>query len=131
MENSIQPPVTKGALWAGYIVSALPVLLLVFSAVLKLMKPPQVVEGFAHFGIPEDLISKLGILELFCTVVYLIPQTSILGAILITGYFGGATATNLRIGEPFLGPVIAGMLVWGGLYLRDRRVRALFPMRRS
>jgi hypothetical protein len=131
MENKIQPPISKGALWAGYIVSALPVLLLVFSAVLKLMKPPQVVEGFAHFGIPEDLISKLGILELFCTVIYLIPQTSILGAILITGYFGGATATNLRIGEPFFGPVIAGMLVWGGLYLRHQRVRALFPLRRK
>jgi hypothetical protein len=82
-------------------------------------------------GIPEDLISKLGILELVCTAVYLIPQTSILGAILITGYFGGATATNLRIGEPFLGPVIAGMLVWRGLYLRHQRVRALFPLRRK
>jgi hypothetical protein len=129
MENNNQPPISKRALWVGYILSALPVLLLVFSAVMKLMKPPQVVEGFAHFGIPEDLISKLGILELVCTVVYLIPQTSVLGAILITGYFGGATATNLRVGEPFIAPVIAGVLVWGGLYLRHQRVRALFPMR--
>jgi hypothetical protein len=111
--------------------SALPVLLLIFSAVLKLMRPPQVVEGFAHFGIPEDLISKLGILELACTVIYLIPQTSILGAILITGYFGGATATHLRIGEPFFGPVLAGVMIWGGLYLRDQRVRALIPLRRK
>jgi DoxX-like family len=130
MENNIQPTVSKGALLAGYILSALPVLLLIFSAVLKLMKPPQVVEGFAHFGIPEDLISKLGILELACTLIYLIPQTSILGAILITGYFGGATATNLRIGEPFFGPVLAGVMIWGGLYLRDQRVRALIPLQR-
>jgi hypothetical protein len=130
MENNIQPTVSKGALWAGYILSALPVLLLIFSAVLKLMKPPQVVEGFAHFGIPEDLIPKLGILELACTLIYLIPQTSIMGEILITGYFGGATATNLRIGEPFFGPVLAGVMVWGGLYLRDQRVRALIPMQR-
>jgi hypothetical protein len=115
----------------GYILSALPVLLLLFSAVLKLMKPAPVVQGFAQFGFPESLIFKLGILELACTVVYLIPRTSILGAILITGYLGGATATNVRVGEPFLGPVIAGVLVWAGLYLRDPRVRALIPLRRN
>jgi hypothetical protein len=105
------------------------VLLLVFSAVLKLMKPAPVVAGFAQFGFPESLIFPLGILELACTVVYLIPRTSILGAILITGYLGGATATNVRVGEPFLGPVIAGVLAWGGLYLREPRVRALIPLR--
>jgi hypothetical protein len=130
MQTNSQPPhISKGILYLGYILSALPALLLVFSAVLKLMKPTQVVEGFAHFGIPESLIFKLGILELFCTVVYLIPHTSILGAILITGYLGGATATNLRLGESFFFPVIAGVLVWGGLYLRDHRVRALIPLR--
>jgi hypothetical protein len=125
------PPISKRTLLTGYIISALPVLLLVFSAVLKLMKPAPVVEGFAQFGFPESLILPLGILELACTVVYLIPRTSILGAILITGYLGGATATNVRVGEPFLGPVIAGVLAWGGLYLRDPRVRALIPLRRK
>ena len=104
-------------------------LLLLFSAVLKLMKPAPVVEGFAQFGFPESLIFNLGILELACTVVYLIPRTSIFGAILLTGYLGGATATNVRVGAPFLGPVIAGVLVWGGLYLRDLRMRALIPLR--
>jgi hypothetical protein len=111
--------------------SALPVLLLVFSAVIKLMKPVQMVEGFARLGIPDSLISQLGILELVCAVIYLIPRTSIMGAILITGYFGGAIATNLRLGESFLLPVMAGVMVWGGLYLRDQRVRALIPLRRQ
>jgi hypothetical protein len=129
MQSNIQP-VSKRTLWVGYIVSALPVLLL-FSAVLKLMKPVQVVEGFAHFGFPEDLVFKLGILELFCTAVYLIPRTAVLGAILITGYFGGAVVTNARLGESFLVPLIAGMLIWGGLYVRDLRVRALIPLRRE
>jgi len=132
MQTNGQPPrISKGVLWLGYVLSGLPALLLVFSAVIKLMKPPQVVEGFAHFGIPESLIFKLGILELSCTVVYLIPSTSILGAVLLTGYLGGATITNVRLGESFLLPVIAGVLVWGGLYLRDHRVRALIPLRRK
>jgi len=130
MQTDVQPPeISKRTLVIGYIVSALPVLLLLFSAVLKLMKPASVVEGFAQFGFPESLIFNLGILELACTVVYLIPRTSIFGAILLTGYLGGATATNVRVGAPFLGPVIAGVLVWGGLYLRDLRVRVLIPLR--
>jgi DoxX-like family len=124
-------PVSRKALWIGYLVSALPVLLLVFSAVIKLMKPPQMVEGFARLGIPDSLISQLGILELVCVIIYLIPRTSIMGAILTTGYFGGAIATNLRLGESFLLPLMAGMMIWGGLYLRDQRVRALIPLRRQ
>jgi DoxX-like family len=123
-------PVSRKALWIGYLVSALPVLLLVFSAVIKLMKPPQMVEGFARLGIPDSLISQLGILELVCVIIYLVPRTSIMGAILTTGYFGGAIATNLRLGESFLLPLMAGMMIWGGLYLRDQRVRALIPLRR-
>lgn len=100
------------------------------SAVMKLIKPPPVVEGFAHLGFPESLALGLGLLELACAVVYVIPQTSVLGAILLTGYLGGATVTHLRVGDPFLTPVILGMLVWGGLYLRDPRLRALIPLRR-
>jgi hypothetical protein len=132
MQTDVQSPqISKRTLVIGYIVSALPVLLLLFSAVLKLIKPAPVVQGFAQFGFPESLIFSLGILELACTAVYLIPRTSILGAILLTGYLGGATATNVRVGEPFLGPVIAGVLVWGGVYLRDPLVRALIPLRRK
>lgn len=122
---------SKKTLWAGRILSALPVLLLTFSAVMKLMRPPAVVEGLARFGYPEDLILGLGILELACTIVYVIPRTAILGAILLTGYLGGATATHVRVGDPFIMPVLAGVFAWGGLYLRDARLRALVPLRRE
>jgi len=123
-------PVSKKMLWAGYVVSALPVLLLLFSGVMKLVKPAEVVEGFGKLGWDESLALGLGILELACTVIYVIPRTSVLGAILLTGYLGGATATHVRIGDQFFGPVILGVLVWGGLYLRDPRLRALLPLRR-
>lgn len=111
--------------------SALPLLLMIFSAVMKLMKPASVVEGFAHFGLPESLIFRLGFLELACTVVYVIPRTAVPGAILLTGYLGGATATNVRVGEAFIVPVLVGVPVWGGLFLRDPRLRALIPLRRE
>ena len=123
-------PISKGTLWTGRIMSALIVVLMVMSAVMKLAKPHSVVEGFVHFGFLESHLVPLGILELVCTVVYVIPRTSILGAILLTGYLGGATAASVRVGEPFIFPVIAGVLVWGGLFLRDRRLRELIPLRR-
>ena len=123
-------PVSKKMLWAGRISSALPVLLLLFSAVGKLLKPVAVVQGFAQFGYPESLLLPIGIVELLCTVIYLIPRTSVLGAILLTGYLGGATATHLRIGDPaFIMPAFLGVLVWGGLFFRDERLRALLPLR--
>ena len=131
MPTEPQPnPVSKKMLWTGRIMSTLPVLTLVFSAVMKLMKPPGLAEGFAHLGYPVSLALGLGILELTCTFVYVIPRTSMLGAILLTGYLGGATATHVRVGDPFYGPVILGLLVWGGLYLREPRLRALIPLRR-
>lgn len=122
-------PVSQKMLWAGRIVSSLPVLMLIMSAAMKFTKRADVVEGFAHLGYPESLALGLGIVELACTVIYVIPQTSVLGAILLTGYLGGATATHVRIGEPFFIPIVLGMLVWGGLYLRDPRLRALIPLR--
>jgi len=125
--NPETPAVSKKRLWAGRVLSALPVLLLVFSAAMKFVKPAAVVEGVTRLGYPESLILGIGILELACTVVYLIPRTSILGAILLTGYLGGATATHVRVGDPFIAPVLLGVLVWGGLYLRDDRLRALVP----
>lgn len=109
--------------------SAPPVLLLLFSASMKVLKLPAAMEGFARMGYPEYVALPLGIVELTCTVLYLIPRTSVLGAILLTGYLGGATATHLRIGEPFHMAIILGILVWGGLYLRDERLRALIPLR--
>ena len=114
---------------AGWIMTVLPAALLIFSAVMKLIKPAAVVEGFAKFGIPESLIIPLGIVELACTILYVLPRTSILGAILLTGYLGGATCTHLRVGDPFIPAVILGMVIWGGLFLREPRLRALIPLR--
>ena len=111
--------------------SAVPVLMLLMSGVMKLAKPQPVVDGFVHYGFPLGMIAGLGVLEILCTVVYLIPRTSILGAILVTGYLGGATVTTLRLGESsYVMAVILGILAWGGLYLRDPRLRALIPFRR-
>jgi len=111
------------------LVSALPVLVLVFSGVMKLVRPPVLTEGFAQLGWPERFAIPLGIVELFCTAVYLVPRTAVIGAILLTGYFGGATAAHARLGEAFFLPIVVGMLVWLGLFLRDTRIRALIPFR--
>jgi hypothetical protein len=125
---TIEPP-SKKMLWAGYVLSALPVLMLMFSAVMKLVGPAGLDEEFTRLGWPPDLALVLGVVELACTIVYLIPQTAVLGAILLTGYLGGATATHVRIGEGFIGPVVFGVLLWLGLYLRDSRIRVLIPWR--
>jgi uncharacterized membrane protein (UPF0182 family) len=123
-------PASKKKLWAGRIISALPVLLLLFSGVMKLMKSPSVLQGMAAYGYPESLIVVIGLLEIACTVIYAIPRTSILGAILLTGYLGGATATNVRVGNPaYIMTVILGVLAWVGLFLRDDRLRAFLPLR--
>jgi uncharacterized membrane protein YphA (DoxX/SURF4 family) len=123
--------ISKKVLWAGRIISALPVLMLLFSAIGKLAKPAAVIEGMTRLGYPERLALPIGILELTCTVLYIIPRTAVLGAILLAAYLGGATATHVRVGDPsFFTPAILGVLVWGGLYLRDPRIRALIPLRR-
>ncbi len=122
---------SKGKLWAGRIMSALPVLLILLGSVMKLMRLPSVLEGFARAGVPERLIIPVGLIELICVVIYLIPRTAVLGAILMTGLLGGATITTLRVGDPtYPMPVILGMLAWGGLYMRDARIRELIPLRR-
>jgi len=124
--------VSKTALWTGRVMSALPVLLILLGSIMKLMRHPSVLEGFARAGVPERLILPVGLIELVCVVVYLIPRTSVLGAILMTGLLGGATITTLRVGDPtYPMPVILGMLAWGGLYLRDVRLRALIPLRQE
>ena len=123
--------VSKKMLWTGRVLSALPVLMLLFSAVMKFVKPPAVTESMAKLGIPESLVLGLGLLELACTILYVIPRTAVLGAILLTGYLGGAILAHLRVGENFLGPIVFGVLIWGGLFLRDPRVRALIPLRRK
>ena len=116
-------------LWAGRIISALPALLLLITSSMKLMKAPVAVELMARLGYPEHLIFGVGILELACALVYIIPRTSVLGAILLTAYLGGAIASRVRIGDPLYVPVLAGLLVWAGIVLRDDRLRALIPLR--
>jgi hypothetical protein len=126
-------PISKKRLWAGRIVSGLAVAFLLLDAVMKVMKAQVSVEGTIQLGYPVSIVVGLGVLLLVCTLLYLIPQTSILGAILLTGYLGGAVATQVRVGNPLfsrvLFPVYVGMMVWGGLFFRDNRLRALIPVR--
>ncbi len=125
---------SKTKLWVGRLLTALPVLFLLFDSVTHMMQIAPVVESFNQLGYPLSLALGIGLLELVCVVVYVIPPTSILGAILLTGYLGGAVATHARIGDPLfshvLFPVYVGVLVWGGLYLRNDRLRALLPLLR-
>jgi hypothetical protein len=132
MTSDTQPaPASKAMFWTGWILTVLPALMLLFSGSLKLMKPDDMVKSMDHLGYPERLLFALGILEVACTLVYLNPRTAVLGAILLTGYLGGAIATHVRLLEGQAAvPVVLGVLVWLGLFLRDARVRALIPIRR-
>lgn len=126
------PPV-KTAIWVGRIISALAVLFLSFDSIIKVLNLPPAVEATTQLGYPADLVIGIGILQLICLAIYVIPQTSVLGAILLTGYLGGAVATQVRVGSPLFSiifPMIIGVLIWGGLFLRDDRLRALIPLRR-
>ena len=128
--NTQSGQVSKGARWAGYVLSALPVLLMIFSGVTKLIQPASMAQDFAKMGLPHNVIFNIGIAELACAIIYLIPCTSVLGAILATGYLGGATfAMVSQGGFGFVFPVIVGVLYWGGLFLRDPRIRALIPLK--
>ncbi|MCP3058353.1 DoxX family protein [Myxococcus sp. K38C18041901] len=117
------------ALWTGRVLSGLVVLALVASASMKLRQPPEVVEGFAKSGFPASVLLPIGVVELLSALLYAVPRTAVLGAILVTGYLGGATVTHVRQGDSFLVPVLLGVIAWGGLFLRDARVRALLPLR--
>ena len=130
MASDLNPaPASTKMLWAGRIASTLPVLGLIASAIMKFIQPGSFKEGFIKLGWNPDLAVPLGIVELTCTLLYIIPRTSVLGAILLTGYLGGAIATHVRLGHPFIIPLILGILLWLGLYLRDPRLRALLPLR--
>jgi DoxX-like family len=132
MPPEIQAAPSKGMLWTGRILSALSSLLVGFAGIIKLTHSPQIIEGFAKMGYPASLVLPIGIIEVSCVIVYLIPRTSVLGAILLSGFLGGAIATCLRVGDPSLPlPVVTGIFVWGGLFFRDPRIRALIPLRSS
>ena len=115
--------------WVGRVISVLASLLFLMSAFMKLRGGAELAKGMAHLGLPESLTVPLAILEISCVVVYLIPATSVLGAILLTGYMGGAVCTHLRVGDPFFVQVALGMFVWLGLYLRENRLKGLIPLR--
>jgi len=117
----------------GRVISALPVLFLVFDTVIKLTGIAPVVDSMNQLGWPLSATLGIAVLEAICLAAYLIPRTSVLGAILLTGYLGGAIATHVRVGNPLfshvLFPVYVALLLWGGLYLREARLRALVPLR--
>lgn len=122
------PPAWK--LWTGRVFSAIPVLLMVMSGGFKLAHPPDFLTNWVgKFGYPEGSATTIGIVELLCVVLYVVPRTRVFGAILMTGYLGGAVATHVRIGDPgaFV-PVLLGILAWGGLFLRDERLQELIPL---
>ncbi len=122
---------SRKMIWAGRVLSGIPAALVLFGAVLKIIKAGSVIEGMSQHGIPEYLVVLIGIIELICALVYLIPSTAMLGAILMTALMGGATFTNMRVGDPsYVMTVLVGVMVWAGLYLRDERLRALLPLRR-
>lgn len=125
--------ISKKRLWTGRIISALAILFLLLDGAVKVMRLAPAVEGTVQLGYPASVVLGIGILQLVCTFAYLIPRTSILGAILLTGYLGGAIATHVRLGNPLFSPVLfpvyIGALIWGGLYLRDSGLRTLVPLR--
>ena len=120
---------SQRTVWIGRTLSGLAVLFLAFDAVIKLTQLPMAIQGTTDLGYPASVVLPLGLIQVLCLIVYLIPRTSVLGAILWTGYLGGAIATHVRLGNPLfthkLFPIYVAALLWGGLYLRDRRVRAL------
>jgi hypothetical protein len=132
-QSAVGTSSSRKGVWSGRILSGLAAVFLIFDAVIKFIKPAPVVDAFAHLGWPLSSAVTIGILLLVCTSLYVIPRTSILGAILLTGYLGGAVAMHLRVGDPLfshiLFPTYLGVMLWLGLYLREERLRALIPLR--
>ena len=117
--------------WTGRVLTGVVSLLFFFSAAMKFVGGAEVKEGMAHLGLPESMTIPLGILEAACTVIYLIPATSVLGAILLAGYMGGAICTHWRVGDPFVGQIAIALVIWLAIYLREPRLKALIPLRKS
>ena len=134
--SAVRAPVGRAALWLGRLLSGFVILFMVFDGAIKLVPWPVVTETMDRmgYGSSETLARSLGIVTIVCTLLYSVPPTSILGAILLTGYLGGAMASHVRIGSPLfthtLFGLYLGLMVWGGLWLRDRNLRELIPFRR-
>lgn len=122
---------SRGRVWTGYILTVLSALFLLFSASGKFFKPDGIEENILPLGWRIDQMTTLGVIEVACVIVYLIPQTAVLGAILITAYLGGATATHVRIDDPFYIPIVLGVVVWLGIWLREPRLWDLIPLRKK
>lgn len=126
-------PASKTLFWVGWVLSILTALMLIMSGAMKLIQPASMAEETAkeleHIGWRVEQLTSLGILELACTIIYLIPKTAVLGAILVAAYLGGAVATHVRVGDPFFVQVLIGVVAWLGLWLRDPRLRELLPLR--
>jgi DoxX-like protein len=120
---------SRKIVWVGRVISVLASLVFAMSSFMKMKGGAEVMQGMAHLGLPESLVLPLAILEISCVVIYLIPATSVLGAILLTGYIGGAICTHLRVGDPFFVQSVLGVCVWLGLYLRENRLKGLIPLR--
>jgi hypothetical protein len=124
-----RPVPRRSVRWTSRVVSGLPVLFLTFDSVIKLVKIGPVTESMARLGYPDHLARGIGLLEICCLALYLVPRWSVIGATLLTGFLGGAVSTHLRIGDPLgshvLFPIYVGVMLWAGLWLRDARVRAL------
>lgn len=126
--TSSTPP-GRAALWIGRILSVGVASMLIMSAAMKLSGGAELVAGLGHLGVPIDLVGKLAAAELTCVLLYLLPHTAVLGAVLLTGYLGGATFAHLRVGDSFIFPALLGVVVWAGLFLREPRLRRLLPLR--
>lgn len=141
MQAQMQAPaiavgtISNGAIWTGRVLSGLAIVFLLFDGAIKLVPLDVVITTSRELGIPTELARTLGVLTLACTILYAIPRTSVLGAILLTAYMGGAIYTHVLAGSPLFTHTLFGVylavLIWGGLYLRDERVRALIPFQRT
>ena len=133
MQTAIGSSTSAKALMAGRVLSALAILFLTFDGIVKAVKASVAVDATVQLGYPESAVVAIGIIELVCLALYVIPRTSVLGALLLTGYLGGAVATHVRVGSPLLShtlfPLYVAALIWGGLFLREGRLRALIPVR--
>lgn len=121
---------SKKVLWLGWILTALPALIFLMSASMKFIANAQVLQMIGQLGWQQSALLPLGILEVSCVVLYLIPRISVLGAIVLTGFLGGAIATHVRLGQPVFLHIAIGLFIWGGLYLREPRLRELIPVRK-
>lgn len=131
MTETVDARPSKAALWTGWILTAIPSLMLSSGAVFAWMRSPQVVEGTSAVGWNPNLLPILGAIEFTCVLLFLIPRTAVFGALLLTAYFGGAVATHVRIGQStWYGAVLMGVVVWAAMLLREPRLRSLLPFRR-